>query len=81
MEHHGAANPPVRFQARGGKAGFRKITVSLPPEAYESLIRESTRRKIAQEPNGQLSSLLREAVTDYLGRMQWNQRDWQGEKR
>jgi transcriptional regulator of met regulon len=79
MEHNGgigAANPP-----RGGKAHFRKITVSLPPEAYESLIRESTRRKIAQEPNRQLSSLLREAVIDYLARTEWNQCDWQGEKR
>ena len=57
---------------RGGKGCFRKITVSLPPEAYERLIRESTRRKIAQEPNRQLSSLLREAVMDYLGRMDWN---------
>jgi transcriptional regulator of met regulon len=73
---NGAAEPP-----RVRKADFRKITVSLPPEAYESLIRESARRKIAQEPNRQLSSLLREAVTDYLARMDWNQRDWQGEKR
>jgi hypothetical protein len=70
-----AANPPLR-----GKADFRKITVSLPHEAYESLIRESTRRKIAQEPNRQLSSLLREAVLDYLARMDWNQRDWPGAK-
>jgi transcriptional regulator of met regulon len=78
MEHNGgtrAANPP-----RGGKAHFRKITVSLPPEAYATLIRESTRRKIAQEPNRQLSSLLREAVIEYLARMEWNQFDWQGEK-
>ncbi len=66
----GAANPP-----REGKACFRKITVSLPPEAYERLIRESTRRKIAQEPNRQLSSLLREAVMDYLGRIDWNRYD------
>lgn len=59
----GAANP-----AYGEKGGYRRITVTLPPEAYERLIRESTRRKIANEPNGQLSSLLREAVMDYLKR-------------
>ncbi len=73
MEHHhagGAANPPY-----GEKGGFRKITVTLPPEVYERLIRESTRRKIAQEPNQQLSSLLREAVMDYLRRIDWNQDD------
>jgi hypothetical protein len=44
------------------------VTVTLPPEAYERLLRESTRRKIAQEPNGHLSSLLREVVMDYLRR-------------
>jgi len=73
MERHhasGAANPPY-----GEKGGFCKITVTLPPEVYERLIRESTRRKIAQEPNQQLSSLLREAVMDYLRRIDWNQDD------
>src|SRR5690348_13685568 len=52
----------------GGKGGFRKVTLTLTPEAYEQLIRESTRRKIAQEPNGQLSAVLREAIMDYLRR-------------
>lgn len=52
----------------GDKGEFRKVTVTLPPEAYEKLLRESTRRKIAQEPNGHLSSLLREVVMDYLRR-------------
>jgi transcriptional regulator of met regulon len=64
MEYHHnneAANPPY-----GEKGSFRKVTVTLPPEVYERLIRESTRRKIAQEPNQLLSSLLREAVMDYL---------------
>ena len=64
MEHHradGAANLPY-----GEKGDFRRITVTLPPEVYERLIRESTRRKIAQEPNQQLSSLLREAAIGYL---------------
>jgi hypothetical protein len=51
------------------KADFRKITVTLPPGAYEQLIYESARRKIAGEPNQLLSSLLREAVTDYLKRL------------
>jgi hypothetical protein len=65
-----AANPPY-----GERSGFRKITVTLPPDAYEKLIRESTRRKIAQEPNQLLSALLREAVMDYLERIDWNQHD------
>ena len=55
-------NPP-----HGEKGHFRKITITLPPGAYERLIRESARRKIAGEPNQLLSALLREAVTQYLG--------------
>ena len=59
------ANPPHRE-----KADFRKITVTIPPTAYEQLIHESARRKIAGEPNQLLSSLLREAVMDYLKRLE-----------
>ena len=54
-------NPP-----HGGKGNFRKVTITLPPGAYEKLIHESARRKIAGEPNQLLSALLREAVTHYL---------------
>ena len=55
------ANPPY-----GEKGGFRKITVTVPPEVYERLLKETTRRKIAGEPNQLLSGLVREAVTQYL---------------
>ncbi len=58
------ANPP-----HGEKGAFRKITVTIPPGAYEQLIHESARRKIAGEPNQLLSSLLREAVMEYLKRL------------
>jgi hypothetical protein len=54
-------NPPY-----GEKGSFRKITVTVPPEIYERLVRESARRKIAGEPNQLLSALLREAITKYL---------------
>jgi hypothetical protein len=54
-------NPPY-----GEKRAFRKMTVTVPPEIYERLVRESARRKIAGEPNQLLSALLREAVTRYL---------------
>jgi transcriptional regulator of met regulon len=57
-------NPP-----HGGKGDFRKITVTLPQQAYQQLIQESARRKIAGESNQLLSDLLREAVTDYLTRL------------
>jgi transcriptional regulator of met regulon len=58
------ANP-----AHGEKRDFRKITVTLPPGAYNQLIQESARRKMAKEPNQLLSALLREAVMEYLKRM------------
>ena len=54
-------NPP-----HGEKGAFRRITVTLPPDAYERLLQESARRKIAREPNGLLSAMVREAVTRYL---------------
>jgi hypothetical protein len=50
------------------KKSFRKVTVTLPPEVYEKLIRESARRKIAGEPNRLICALLREAVIQYLDR-------------
>jgi hypothetical protein len=55
------ANPP-----HGQKGAFRKLTLTVPPEAYERLLRESARRKITGEPNQLLSALLREAVYQYL---------------
>jgi hypothetical protein len=57
-------NPPY-----GEKGDFRRITVTLPPEIYERLVRESARRKIAGEPNQLLSAMLREAVSLYLDRL------------
>jgi len=58
------ANP-----GRGHKGDFRKISVTMPPVTYEQLVRESARRKIAGEPNQLLSALIREAVTQYLERL------------
>jgi hypothetical protein len=55
-------NPP-----HGEKGDFRKLTITLPPEAYELLVQESARRKIAKDRNHLLSSIIREAVMEYLG--------------
>jgi hypothetical protein len=55
------ANPPY-----GEKGAFRKVTVTLPLEIYERLVRESARRKIAGEPNQLLAAMLREALSRYL---------------
>ena len=55
---------------RGEKGSFRKISVTLPPVAYEGLVRESARRKIAGERDQLLSALVREAVVQYLERLE-----------
>ena len=54
-------NPPY-----GERGGYRKLTVTLPPDIYERLIQESARRKIEGRPNQMLSALLREALSLYL---------------
>jgi hypothetical protein len=66
MEHN--RNQAV-ISPSGGKANFRKISVTLPPGDYEKLIQESARRKIARDRNPLISALLREAVMDYLKRI------------
>ena len=58
-------NPP-----RGEKGDFRKLSVTLPPEVYERLVQESARRKIAGEANQLLSALVREAIIEYLKRLE-----------
>ncbi|MBS1857531.1 MAG: hypothetical protein JST11_19340 [Acidobacteria bacterium] len=55
---------------RGEKSDFRKVSITIPPEVYEKLVRESARRKIAGEPNQLLSALVREAVSEYLTRLE-----------
>jgi hypothetical protein len=59
-----ARNPPPK-----AKGEFRNVTVTLPPEIYERLIQESARRKIAGAPNQMLSALFREALSQYLERL------------
>ena len=71
MKHHEGTSLDANH-GYGEKGQFRKISVTLPPNAYERLIRESARRKIAGEPNQLLSALLREAVADYLQRLDSN---------
>jgi hypothetical protein len=61
-------NPPY-----GERGGYRKLTVTLPPDIYERLIQESARRKIEGKPNQLLSALLREALSDYLERIESDQ--------
>lgn len=55
------ANPP-----HGTKGDFVKVTVTLPPDIYQQIMQEATRRKMAKEDNPLLSAIIREAVVEYL---------------
>jgi transcriptional regulator of met regulon len=67
MRHSNSCNPNPPY---GDKGQFRKLTVTVPPDVYERLIQESARRKIAGESNQLISALLREALSDYLDRIE-----------
>jgi len=56
-----------RDDPRGDKGTYRKVTVTLPPDAYECLVRECAYRKIAGKPNHLVSAVVREALIEYLG--------------
>lgn len=53
---------PTQLASKIGKADFRKVSVTLPKEAYALLVQEAARRKIAGEPDHLLSSIVREAI-------------------
>jgi hypothetical protein len=58
---------PIEAHApHGEKSDFIKVTATLSPEVYRLLSDEMVRRKLAKEPNAQLSAILREAVVQYL---------------
>jgi transcriptional regulator of met regulon len=59
-------NPSASY---ADKASFRKVTVTVPQDIYERLIKESARRKIEGVPNQLVSDLLREALAAYLDRL------------
>jgi transcriptional regulator of met regulon len=63
-------NPPY-----GERSNYRKVTLTVPPEAYSILIRESARRKIAEEPNHVISAILREALQEYFERLKSSNQD------
>lgn len=63
-----AAEAPVEpHRPHGERGDFLKVTATLSPEVYELLSAEMLRRKLARQPNAQLSAILREAVVAYLG--------------
>ena len=55
------ANPP-----HGDKGDFVRMTVTMPPDVYELLNQEVTRRKISKSSDPTISAILREAAVAYL---------------
>jgi hypothetical protein len=69
-DHMGFTQTEVINDALDGpKSEFRKLSVTVPHVYYEKLIAESARRKICGEPKQLLSSLLREALSEYIGKL------------
>jgi hypothetical protein len=56
----------IANRPHGDKGDHIKITVTLPPEVYALIAQEVTRRKMAKEPNPQLSAIIREAVVAHF---------------
>lgn len=54
-------NPP-----KGSRADFVKVTITLPPALYQAIAHEASRRKSVKEKNPLISSIIREAVSEYL---------------
>ena len=57
----------IPSRPHGEKFAYVKVTVTLPPELYELIIKEATRRKLAKEPNPQVSAVVREALVQFFG--------------
>jgi len=56
----------IANRPHGDKGDHIKITVTLPPEVYALIAQEVTRRKLAKEPDAQLSAIIREALVTHL---------------
>ena len=50
----------------GDKGDFVKISITLPPDIYEELRSETTRRKVAKMSDPTISGVVREALVSYL---------------
>lgn len=56
----------IPSRAHGEKHAYVKVTVTLPPELYELIINETTKRKLEKAPNPQVSAVIREALVRYF---------------
>ena len=62
----------IANRSHGDKGDHIKITVTLPPEVYRLIANEVTRRKLAKEPNSQLSAIIREALVAHFTKSELN---------
>jgi transcriptional regulator of met regulon len=62
----GAEGRIIPSRAHGEKHAYVKVTVTLPPELYELIINETTKRKLGKAPNPQVSAVVREALVRYF---------------
>ena len=52
----------------GEKGDYVKLTVTLPPQVYELIMTEVTRRKVAKEAEPVISAVLRDAVLKHFSK-------------
>ncbi len=60
------SQPIQANRPHGEKGDFIKVCVTMPPEVYEGLVAEVTRRKVGKLGNAQLSAVMREAAVAFL---------------
>lgn len=65
--HIGRGRPRKHKRQPDPAATYKKLTITITPETYNALIRESLRRKMAQAPDATVSALIREMTFKYLG--------------
>ena len=59
---------PAPKAQHGEKGDYLKLTVTLPPQVYELIMAEVTRRKVAKEPEPAISAIIRDAVLEHFSK-------------
>lgn len=62
----GAKAPDVVNAPHGERGDYIKVSVTLTPALFGDVNAEAVRRKLAGEPNSQVSAIVREALATFL---------------
>lgn len=59
---------PRRHRRKAPSKEYKKITITITPEAYNLLVEEALRRKVAGTPEATISGVIREMAHKFLAR-------------